>query len=108
MTQTLGSGRAVLIAREMTKVFESFHRCELAQARAWLMEDPNRMRGEFVLIVQGAAPAEPAALGQRTLEILLSELPLKQAVHLAAAITGTKKNVLYERALELKKASSRA
>jgi 16S rRNA (cytidine1402-2'-O)-methyltransferase len=74
------------------------------------MEDANRMRGEFVLIVEGAAaaPAEAAAQGQRTLEILLSDLPLKQAVHLTAAITGTKKNVLYRRALELKKDSSRS
>jgi 16S rRNA (cytidine1402-2'-O)-methyltransferase len=110
MTQVLGPSRVVLIAREITKVFESFQRCELAQARAWLMEDANRMRGEFVLIVEGAAaaPAEAAAQGQRTLEILLSDLPLKQAVHLTAAITGTKKNVLYRRALELKKDSSRS
>ena len=110
MTQVLGPSRVVLIAREITKVFESFQRCELAQARAWLMEDANRMRGEFVLIVEGAAtaPAEATAQGQRTLEILLSDLPLKQAVHLTAAITGTKKNVLYRRALELKKDSSRS
>jgi len=110
MTQVLGPSRVVLIAREITKVFESFQRCELAQARAWLMEDANRMRGEFVLIVEGAAtaPEEAAAQGQRTLEILLNDLPLKQAVHLTAAITGTKKNVLYRRALELKKDSSRS
>jgi 16S rRNA (cytidine1402-2'-O)-methyltransferase len=105
MTQALGPDRVIVIARELTKVFESFQRCKLAQARAWLAEDANRMRGEFVLIVEGAAaaPAQSAAQTQRMLEILLSELPLKQAVHLAAAITGTKKNALYERALEWKK-----
>ena len=109
MTRVLGPSRVVLIARELTKVFESFHRCELGQAQAWLAEDENRMRGEFVLIVEGAASAsaEVTARDQRTLEILLGELPLKQAVHLAASITGTKKNVLYQRALELKKDPSR-
>jgi 16S rRNA (cytidine1402-2'-O)-methyltransferase len=72
-------------------------------------EDANRLRGEFVLIVEGnaASPTDPAST-ERTLEILLSELPLKQAVHLTAAITDTKKNVLYERALELKRSTSRS
>jgi 16S rRNA (cytidine1402-2'-O)-methyltransferase len=93
----------IVVAREITKVFETFQRCKLAQAQAWVTEDANRLRGEFVLIVEGnaASPTDPAAT-ERTLEILLSELPLKQAVHLTAAITDTKKNVLYERALELK------
>jgi 16S rRNA (cytidine1402-2'-O)-methyltransferase len=109
MTQALGPDRVIVVAREITKVFETFQRCKLAQAQAWVTEDANRMRGEFVLIVEGnvAVPAEPAA-AQRTLEILLRELPLKQAVHLTAAITDTKKNVLYERALVLKKSTSRS
>ncbi len=109
MTQAFGPDRVIVVAREITKVFESFQRCKLVQAQAWVTEDANRMRGEFVLVVEGnvAAPAEPAA-AQRTLEILLSELPLKQAVHLTAAITDTKKNVLYKRALDLKRDASRS
>jgi 16S rRNA (cytidine1402-2'-O)-methyltransferase len=109
MTQAFGPDRVILVAREITKVFESFQRCKLAQAQAWVTEDANRMRGEFVLIVEGnvAAPAEPAA-AQRTLEILLGELTLKQAVQLTAAITDTKKNVLYKRALELKRETNRS
>jgi 16S rRNA (cytidine1402-2'-O)-methyltransferase len=105
MTQVLGPDRVIVMAREITKVFESFQRCKLAEAGAWLAEDANRSRGEFVLIVEGAVPArgQSAAHAQCTLEILLNELPLKQAVHLAAAITGAKRNVLYARALELKK-----
>ncbi|HMK29330.1 MAG TPA: hypothetical protein VK473_06545, partial [Terriglobales bacterium] len=97
--------RTIVIARELTKIFETFHRCKLAHARAWLVDDPNRLRGEFVLIVEGgaAAPAQSEAQSQRILEILLSELPLKQAVHLAAAISGAKKNALYQRALDWKK-----
>jgi 16S rRNA (cytidine1402-2'-O)-methyltransferase len=105
MAQALGPDRVIVIARELTKVFESFHRCSLARARTWLAEDANRVRGEFVLIVEGAAAAsaQSTAQTQRILEILLSGLPLKQAVHLAAAITGVKKNTLYERALAWKK-----
>jgi 16S rRNA (cytidine1402-2'-O)-methyltransferase len=109
MTEAFGSDRVIVVAREITKVFETFQRCKLAQAQAWVTEDANRLRGEFVLIVEGnaASPTDPAAT-ERTLEILLSELPLKQAVHLTAAITDTKKNVLYERALELKRSTSRS
>jgi 16S rRNA (cytidine1402-2'-O)-methyltransferase len=104
MVQALGPDRALVIAREITKMFESFHRCTLGAAPAWLAEDPNRVRGEFVLIVEGAAtePADSDAQAQRVLEILLRELPLKQAVQLATEITGGKKNALYARALEIK------
>ena len=71
---------------------------------AWLDADPNREKGEFVLLVQGApAPGDAQAEeGERVLAVLLRELPLKQAVQLAAEITGAKRNALYARALELK------
>lgn len=106
MALTLGPGRVVVIAREITKMFESFHRCTLGDAPGWLNEDANRLKGEFVLIVQGAVATadESAEEIQRVLEILLRELPLKQAVQLAAEITGAKRNALYASALELKKA----
>jgi 16S rRNA (cytidine1402-2'-O)-methyltransferase len=109
MAVSLGPDREVIIAREITKMFESFHRCTLAAAPAWLNEDANRLKGEFVLIVQGVvAAADPAAdraaeQAERVLEILLRDLPLKQAVQLAAEISGAKKNALYARALESKK-----
>jgi 16S rRNA (cytidine1402-2'-O)-methyltransferase len=104
MERILGAQRPVVIAREITKMFESFHRCTLAQAAAWLSEDPNRTKGEFVLIVKGAEPHADSGQQeqQRVLEILLRELPLKQAVQLAAELTGGKRNALYARALELK------
>ena len=104
----LGAERQVVIARELTKLFESIHRCTLANAEAWLQEDRNRLRGEFVLIVQGAEP-EPRGNKRespRTLEILLDELPLKQAVKLAVKLTGGKRNELYELALAKKRNSS--
>ena len=62
-------------------------------------------RGEFVLLVEGCVEdsAQPEDDSPRVLELLLRELPLKQAVKLAAEITGARKNTLYHRALELKK-----
>ncbi len=66
---------------------------------------PIKQRGEFVLLVEGAtqiAEQEISADAQRTLQILLSELPLKQAVKLAADISGAKKNALYQLALTMK------
>ena len=103
LAAALGGRRRFLIARELTKQFESIHECALGDAEAWLVADANRRRGEFVLIA-GGAPAERAALAadaERALRVLLGELPLKQAVKLAAAITGAPRNLLYARALEL-------
>ncbi|MBI5891342.1 MAG: 16S rRNA (cytidine(1402)-2'-O)-methyltransferase [Nitrosomonadales bacterium] len=98
-----GAGREIVFAREITKLFESIHRCKLDEALAWLNSDANNQRGEFVLLVSGA----PERTGldadiERTLAALLEELPLKQAVQLAVKITGGNKNELYQRALALK------
>lgn len=108
MAQVLGGDRTLLIARELTKTFETLHRCTLGEASDWLAADANRQRGEFVLLVAGAAPLDGQALGedvQRVLQLLLAELPLKQAVKLATEITGAKKNALYQLALQLKSES---
>ena len=104
MAEVLGGERRLTLARELTKTFETFHRCSLAEASAWLQEDANRQRGEFVLLVESAPVKSEQGLGeesQRILELLLAELPLKQAVKLATEITGEKKNALYQLALEL-------
>lgn len=104
LASVLGGERRIGIARELTKLFEQVHVCALAEAGAWLLENENRRRGEFVLLVEGcrAEAGDDKGEAQRVLEILLAELPLKQAVKLAAEITGAKKNALYDRALELK------
>ena len=97
-------GRDIVIARELTKVFESVHRCPLAEAAAWLAADPNRVRGEFVLLVSGAqadASAPDREALDRVLGPLLAELPLAQSVKLACAITGLRRSEVYARALEL-------
>ncbi|MFJ3045890.1 16S rRNA (cytidine(1402)-2'-O)-methyltransferase [Herbaspirillum chlorophenolicum] len=103
MLQVFGPQRQIVLARELTKLFESIHRCPLGDAPAWLEEDANRQRGEFVVLIQGAPPSDgDQADAERILRILLEELPVKQAAALTAQITGQKKNALYERALELK------
>ncbi|AIY43905.1 rRNA small subunit methyltransferase I [Collimonas arenae] len=105
LLQAFGPERQVVLARELTKLFESVHRCALGEAPAWLVADANRQKGEFVLLVEAAPVArDDSAEGERVLQILLAELSIKQASALAAQITGQKKNALYERALALKDA----
>lgn len=100
--------RQIVLAREMTKLFEDIQRCPLSQALAWLQLDPNRIKGEFVVLLQGASQQNDtdALEVTRILSILLEELPLKQAAALAAKITGLKKNDLYQRALALRDQSA--
>jgi 16S rRNA (cytidine1402-2'-O)-methyltransferase len=105
MAAAFGPEREIVIARELTKLFESWHRCRLGEAAAWVGEDANRSKGELVLIVPAAErPADADAQAYRTLALLLEELPLSRAVALAAQITGVKKNDLYRHALEMKPA----
>lgn len=104
LAQVLGGGRTLVIARELTKVFETIHVCPLAEGAAWLAADADRQRGEFVLIVSGAPGKSDAGdAGGQVLRLLLADgLPLRQAVRLAQAITGAGKNALYEQALSLR------
>jgi 16S rRNA (cytidine1402-2'-O)-methyltransferase len=101
----LGGERRIVLARELTKLFESVHACALAEAEDWLAGDPARRKGEFVLIVEGSseAKAPPADSARRVLTPLLEELPLKKAVAVAARITGGRRNEIYKLALAMKK-----
>jgi 16S rRNA (cytidine1402-2'-O)-methyltransferase len=99
----LGGERHIVLAREITKQFETIHVCALRDAEAWLQSDSNQQRGEFVVLVSGVVPQPGLSMGTlSTLSRLLEELPLKQAVRLAARITGASRNELYQRALHLK------
>ena len=101
----LGGECRITIARELTKTFETFHRCALFEAKAWLESDANQQKGEFVLLVEASPAKEEAEIpaeAERILRLLLADLPLKQAVKLATEVTGVKKNILYEFALKLK------
>jgi 16S rRNA (cytidine1402-2'-O)-methyltransferase len=99
--------RPLTVAREISKQFEQIVTLPAASLPGWLTADPQRTRGEFVLVLHPAprvaqeTALDPSAL--HTLDLLLAELPLKTAVKLAAEITGTPRNALYEKALERKK-----
>ncbi len=110
LAAAFGPHRQVVLARELTKLFEEIHRCPLGEAGAWLAADAHRRKGEFVVLVEGAASAAAGAdaEAERILKILLAECPLKQAAALAAQITGQKKNALYERALQLRDGAAQA
>ena len=105
IANVLGSDRRITIAREITKTFETIHCCTLCDAEAWLKADANQQRGEFVLLVEAAPIKDAGGISEeavRVLKLLLVDLPLKQAVKLAAEITNEKKNILYDFALQLK------
>lgn len=99
----LGAGRQVVLARELTKTFETIKGAPLSELVDWVRADADQQRGECVLVVEGAPQvADEDALdpeAERVLEVLLEELPVKQAAALAARITGLKKNRLYQLAL---------
>ncbi len=100
--ERLGGTRRITIGRELTKRFETVHESTLAGAVAWLAGDPDRQRGEFVLIVEGApvvAEEEIDSADIRVLELLLRELPASRAARLAAEITGKPRRAFYERTI---------
>ncbi len=97
--------RLVTLCRELTKQFETVATMRCRALPEWLGGDPNRGRGEFVLVLH-AGPVDAVALGDTAHDALLvplvAVLPLKQAVAVAVEISGTSRNVLYARALQLK------
>lgn len=103
----LGS-RSITVGRELTKQYEEIATVNAQALPAWLAADPNRLRGEFALLLHGGVAAQQALEGDRLLNLLLLELPLKTAVRLTADITGLPRNGLYARALELKQPASEA
>ncbi|HEX4895434.1 MAG TPA: 16S rRNA (cytidine(1402)-2'-O)-methyltransferase [Solimonas sp.] len=99
----LGGERSLCLARELSKLHEESRTASAAEIAAWMRENPHRTRGEFVLLVGGAAETGDAAAaeGERVLRLLLKELPASSAARLAAEISGARKKELYARALEL-------
>ncbi|WP_232522527.1 16S rRNA (cytidine(1402)-2'-O)-methyltransferase [Chitinibacter sp. GC72] len=106
MATVFGGEREAVLARELTKTYETIRRAPLAELAQWIASDSNQQRGEAVIVVDAAAPEEKAegSSYDSLLTPLLAELPLKQAVSLAQAISGAPRNALYERALALKNA----
>jgi len=104
MASVLDDARAVTLARELTKRFETIVTLQLRDAPAWLAADPNNVRGEFVVIVHppAAAAAVVDAEAMRVLDVLLGELPPTLAAKLTSKITGRSKADLYKMTLALK------
>jgi 16S rRNA (cytidine1402-2'-O)-methyltransferase len=102
MVTVWGEQRYVVLARELTKTWETIYGAPVGELLAWVKEDEVRRRGEMVLIVEGAKADEQQlpAEALRTLFLLQAELPLKKAAALAAEIHGVKKNQLYRYAIE--------
>jgi 16S rRNA (cytidine1402-2'-O)-methyltransferase len=104
LRDALGAERTVVVARELTKFFETVHTSKLGAIEPWLIEDPNRQRGEFVLIVSGAvnAGAPQAEAAEATLRVLMGELPPAQAARLASRLSGVPRAALYDMAVTLR------
>ena len=107
LSASFGESRAAVLARELTKLHESVYRGSLATLAAAARDDENMSRGEAVLVVAGAAPAQPersaaADLADKLLRALLPQLPLSRAVDIVVDVTGERRNSVYPRALSLK------
>jgi len=97
MAAVFGAARPAVLARELTKLFETVIDADLATLVARVAADPNQSRGEFVLLVGGRPEQEDARLaeGRRVFALLRAELPPARAAKLAAAISGAPRKALY-------------
>lgn len=104
MASIFGGQRTIVFARELTKTYETIRYGTLHELLEVIQQDAQQLKGEMVLIVAGAevVPETASAEAEQTLGILLEELPVKQAAHLASKLTGVKKNELYQKALQMK------
>ena len=106
LLEIYGAERKVVLARELTKMFEQVYRGDLAGLQQWINDDRMHQKGEFVLMVAGhieeTESDEINSSTEELLKILVDELPVKQAASLASKITGRKKNELYKQAMSLK------
>ncbi len=105
---TFGTEREAVLARELTKMFETVRAATLGELNAWIAERAERRRGEFVIVVRGNPSPRPTGVldVELTLRTLLEELPLTRAVKAAVRITGCSRRELYQRALVLRGSSS--
>jgi 16S rRNA (cytidine1402-2'-O)-methyltransferase len=107
MRDIFGADRLAVLGRELTKTFETLKGLPLGELHDWVAADSNQQRGECVILISGWQVPEggEAVSGEalRVLDLLLAELPLKRAAALAAEITGVRKNLLYQAALDRQK-----
>ncbi len=103
MLEILGPDREVVLARELTKTFETIQGMPLGELVEWVKADSNQQRGEMALLIHGYRGSEDDSIPEevkRTVTILTKELPLKKAAAMAAEIYNLKKNALYKWGLE--------
>jgi len=107
LEEIFGADRPAVLGRELTKTFETLKGLPLGELRAFVEGDSNQQRGECVVLVAGWSEPEGEDLigaeARRVLDLLLQEMPLKRAAALAAEITGVRKNLLYQVALDKQK-----
>ena len=100
MQSVLGEERYIVLAREITKTWETITGNTIKNLREWLLGDPNRTKGEMVLIVEGKPKSdnndEISPQAMKALELIAEELPLKKAAAIVAELYGYKKNALYQ------------
>jgi 16S rRNA (cytidine1402-2'-O)-methyltransferase len=105
LATAFGPEREAVVARELTKQYETIRGGQLGELLTWIRADVNQQRGEFVLLVHGAAPQPGGAISAETqqwLRLLLEELPVSRAAAVVARISGVPKAELYDLALKLK------
>ncbi|MDM1246791.1 16S rRNA (cytidine(1402)-2'-O)-methyltransferase [Acinetobacter sp. R933-2] len=103
MVDVFGAGRPVGFAREITKTFETIKKMTLAELLHFIESDHHQQKGEIVLVI-GGAPQEHDVKQEKLDQLLirlLEDLSVKAASQLVADLTGVKKKVAYQRALEL-------
>lgn len=105
IVEVLGADRELVLAKELTKTFETFYSGSAADCHAWLLADANHQRGEFVLMISGvkASQSEISSEATSLLTLLMKELPLKKAAAIVAEHYSLKKNILYQLGLDLNK-----
>ncbi|VAW80581.1 16S rRNA (cytidine(1402)-2'-O)-methyltransferase [hydrothermal vent metagenome] len=106
MVEVFGDSRRAVLARELTKQFETIRQDELGTLRSWVEGDSHQQKGEIVVLVEGWSQPDDDSLNEeaeRVLQVLMEELPVKTAAKLAARLTGLNKRELYEKGVALKK-----
>ena len=105
MSQVFGKGRKGVVCKEITKIHEHFIGDTLAKIEAFISDNPTKIRGEFVIIIDGVKHQKGSTNFDQVDKILmelLSEMSIKKAVKVCRIITGYSRNDIYNRALEIK------
>jgi len=109
IVEVFGSERQVAVCRELTKRWETIKCAAAGEIVAWMKADSNQQRGEFVLLIEGAAVTkQDSDISDETrhmLAVLMQNMPVSQAAAVAAKISGVKKNHLYKLALDMQGAA---